>query len=59
MNRETSEAIEKRTDKELLNDRRRKLPLFHAPVILYDRRKPKCNVGKGNITDSLTATYWG
>jgi len=59
MNRETSEAAEKRTDGKLPNDRRQKLPLYHAPVILYDRRKPKCNVSKGNITDSLTATYWG
>jgi len=59
MNRETSEAIEKRTDKELPNDRRLKLPLFHAPFILYERRKPKCDVAKEGITDSLTATYWG
>ncbi len=59
MNRETNEAIEKRTDKELLNDRRLKQPRFHAPVILYDRRKPKCNIGNEGITDSLTATYWG
>jgi len=59
MNTEKSEVLEKYTDRDSIKDRRAKL-YFHAPAAPYERRKPKIyQVDNENVTDCLTATYWG
>jgi hypothetical protein len=60
MNREDIAVLEKPSNKEPLYDRRRKFSSFFVPVVIYERRKsPKETVSMENITEPLTATYWG
>lgn len=60
MNREKSDAREKRTHDGLLNDRGEKFFSFHTPVVPRERRElRKSETNTENVTDALTATYWG
>ena len=59
MNREKSNAQEKRAHDGLLSDRGEKRLSFHTPVVPHERRELKKPETDMEATDALTATYWG
>ena len=60
MNKDTSQETEKRMERERINNQGQVFPSpYPAPPSGDHQWLKKSAAGKGEISDSLTATYWG
>ena len=59
MNNEKSGAPEKHVERDRVIDLLQKFPSFYALAPGEQRELEKEKDGHGNVTDWLTATYWG
>jgi len=60
MNKEENKEEEKRMERERINNQGQVFPSpYPAPSTGDYQRLKKSDAGKGEVTDSLTATYWG
>ena len=59
MNKEKSEAQEKFRERDRITDLLQMFPSYYGLASGEQRKPVKERVDQGNVTDWLTATYWG
>jgi hypothetical protein len=59
MSKEANEEMEKRMDKNRVIDTGWAFPTYPVQATGNHQKSSKSDADKGEITDSLTATYWG